>query len=149
MARVLAQHLTKLAPIRGNGHTGYPFGYSKVNGWHQEIETYDPVEDGCDCAIDHGARKLRCSCGSAWGAITLMDEGCYGCCGGSCCNECRCTTSGPESMGPTSCTCPLGANWRRGEKGCPGWKKDNAGPLDPDGEGGIPEVEDEMGQLMI
>jgi hypothetical protein len=50
MARALSLHLTALAPSRptaraperGNGHTGYPFGYNKNNGWHQEIETYNP-----------------------------------------------------------------------------------------------------------
>ena len=30
------------------------------------------------------------------------------------------------------------------ERGTPVWQ-DDGGPLDPDGEGGIPEVEDEIG----
>mmetsp|Transcript_6324 Transcript_6324/g.14679 ORF Transcript_6324/g.14679 Transcript_6324/m.14679 type:complete len:229 (+) Transcript_6324:34-720(+) len=148
MAQALSRHLTALAPERGNGHMGYPVGYNKNNGWHQEIETYDPVKDGCECDIDNNARRLDCKCGSAWGAITLLDEGCYGCCGSSCCNECQCSASGPESMGPTSCSCPLAAAWKRGSSGCPKWNKDNGGPLDPDGKGGIPEVEDEMGVYM-
>ena len=44
----------------------------------QEIEDYSPTKDGCDCSINNSNRLLTCSCGSAWGALTLQDEGCYG-----------------------------------------------------------------------
>jgi hypothetical protein len=61
-------------------HFGYPWGYDKNNGWHQEIESYDADKDGCKCKIDNYARNLNCNCGSAWGAITLQDDACYGWC---------------------------------------------------------------------
>ena len=44
----------------------------------QEIEDYSPTKDGCDCSINNSNRRLTCSCGSAWGALTLQDESCYG-----------------------------------------------------------------------
>jgi len=61
-----------------NYHFGYPWGYDKNNGWHQEIESYSPTKDGCQCSINNYHRYLTCSCGSAWGALTLQDEQCYG-----------------------------------------------------------------------
>lgn len=130
-------------------HFGYPWGYDKNNGWHQEIESYDPELDGCACQINNYHRYLSCTCGSAWGALTLQDEGCYGCCSHGCCNRCHCHTSGAgDRMGPTDCVCSLSRNWDRSNaRGCPGWWRDNAGPLDPGGKGGIPEVEDTPGVL--
>jgi len=132
-------------------HFGYPWGYDKNNGWHQEIEDYSPSKDGCSCSVNNYHRYLTCNCGSAWGALTLQDDHCYGCCTHGCCNRCTCSSSSAgDSMGPTTCTCPLARNWARSNsKGCPGWWSDNAGPLDPGGTGGIPDIEDGPGTLMV
>ena len=124
---VVTQMKPPLYPYQGY-HFGYPWGYDKNNGWHQEIESYDPSKDGCQCAINNYNRKLTCNCGSAWGALTLQDDSCYGCCSHGCCNRCTCSTSGAgDGMGPTTCTCPLARNWARSNSnGCPGWWSDNA-----------------------
>jgi len=134
-----------------NYHFGYPWGYDKNNGWHQEIESYSTTKDGCDCSINNYNRYLTCTCGSAWGALTLQDEQCYGCCTHGCCNRCSChTSSAGDGMGPTTCSCPLARNWdRSNSRGCPGWWSDNAGPLDPGGTGGIPDIQDTPGELMV
>mmetsp|Transcript_12475 Transcript_12475/g.29894 ORF Transcript_12475/g.29894 Transcript_12475/m.29894 type:complete len:245 (+) Transcript_12475:13-747(+) len=142
LAQLLKDHLlVRQQQLKGGS---YPFGYPRSGGWHQEIVNYDPKDDGCDCAIDEGKDQLSCSCGSVWGAITLMDEGCYGCCASGCCNQCTCSYSNSD-VGPTACTCPLANKWNY--RSTCSWWEDNAGPLDPGGTGGIPEVEDEMGLL--
>uniref|UniRef100_A0A7S4PFF6 Uncharacterized protein n=2 Tax=Guillardia theta TaxID=55529 RepID=A0A7S4PFF6_GUITH len=151
LARHLVQHLRhgqSLSEGENHPHYGYPFGYDQTSGWHQEIESYDPSQDGCDCSIDEGERYLECSCGSAWGALTLMDRGCYGCCNYYCCNTCQCYTSGSNGMGATTCHCPLLNSWEYDHSSCTSWWTHNAGPLDPGGYGGITEFEDQPGNLV-
>mmetsp|Transcript_48663 Transcript_48663/g.97507 ORF Transcript_48663/g.97507 Transcript_48663/m.97507 type:complete len:262 (+) Transcript_48663:19-804(+) len=154
LAQILKEHLLEKQAL-----ASYPFGYPRSGGWHQVIENYSPEGDGCDCGIDEGARELRCSCGSVWGAVTLMDQNCYGCCETGCCNHCTCSGIDEEeaeeeegrgdgkrfSMGPTTCSCPLAERWTWHDE-C-SWWSDNAGPLDPGGTGGIPDVEDQPGVL--
>ena len=125
------------APFGGR-HFGYPWGYVKDQGWQQEIESYDPILDGCKYKISGAMDYLMATCGSQWGALTLFDDACYGCCDDGCCMKCECNSLNiGDGMGPTSCTCPLGdahngGNSVRGEgSDCPRWWSDNEGALDP------------------
>ena len=108
---------------------------------------------GCACVVVSPAQNNGVSPAQNNGVSPVQNN--YSCTYG-CCNRCSCSTSSAgDGMGPTTCSCPLARNWDRGNSmSCPGWWYDNAGPLDPvgihpNGHGGIPDIQDTPGNLLV